>query len=141
MLALQDARLILPRRGRCFALLSVLLALRLPYRMLTARCSVFLHAGVIHLLFNLLFQLQIGMTLRAHIRHGPHRAVYFGAGIGGNIFSCVCKPLSLGVGASGALYGLLGVQAINIIMNWKTLLRPCVSRPAVGWAWCCSQQD
>lgn len=33
----------------------------------------------------------------------------------------VCAPGSVGVGASGALYGLLGMQAAFVVMNWKEM--------------------
>eukprot|EP00698_Gefionella_okellyi_P014478 TRINITY_DN4015_c0_g1_i1.p2 TRINITY_DN4015_c0_g1~~TRINITY_DN4015_c0_g1_i1.p2 ORF type:complete len:173 (+),score=50.53 TRINITY_DN4015_c0_g1_i1:789-1307(+) len=70
---------------------------------------------------NLVFQLRIGMMLER--KYGTARviAVYLLAGIGGNIFSCVCKPFNLGVGASGALYGLVGVYAAHVVMNWSSL--------------------
>jgi len=82
---------------------------------------IFLHAGFIHIIMNLFFQLRIGLNME--LRYGMAKivTVYILSGIGGNIFSCVCRPFSLGVGASGALYGLVGVYTAHIIMNWSTL--------------------
>jgi membrane associated rhomboid family serine protease len=68
------------------------------------------------------FQLQIGLAQER--AHGTLRiaAIYLICGIGGNIFSAVTSPTALGVGASGALYGLIGVQATSVVMNWEFML-------------------
>lgn len=57
---------------------------------------------------------------------GPMRvaAIYFVAGIGGNIFSALCRPSTfLAVGASTALFGLVGTLIAIVVVNWKALDR------------------
>lgn len=49
---------------------------------------------------------------------GRMAAIYFIAGIGGNLLSCLAAPMSIGVGASGALFGILGGELMWLIINW-----------------------
>jgi len=61
---------------------------------------IFLHAGLIHLGFNLLFQLQC-ISLERQCGFFRVGIVYMLAGIGGNILSCIFVPHIISVGASG----------------------------------------
>ncbi len=76
------------------------------YRLLTA---AFLHAGLFHLLTNMFALITIGPQLEAAL--GPTRflALYVLAALGGSTLSfLVSPPGTLGVGASGAIFGLFG---------------------------------
>ena len=66
------------------------------------------HVGIFHLMVNMSFQLLVGMKIERTA--GPIRTalIYFSSAIGGNIYSAIFTPLQPQVGASGALYGLLG---------------------------------
>lgn len=80
-----------------------------PWRLLTA---IFLHAGLLHLAFNTMAIRIIG-PLMEHL-YGPRRmfVLYLGTGIASNIVSLWWHgPRLLQVGASGALFGLIGVAA------------------------------
>jgi membrane associated rhomboid family serine protease len=79
---------------------------------------VFLHGGLLHLVMNTLFTLQLGFTLE--LRWGIRRfiAVYFVAGLGGNLLSALAFWHSISVGASSALFGLFGANITYLIMNW-----------------------
>jgi rhomboid protease GluP len=68
---------------------------------------VFLHAGLVHLLINCYSLYAIGVSVERIFGRPRFLAVYFIAGILGNIFSFVFSP-NPGVGASGAIFGLLG---------------------------------
>merc|ERR1740117_969681 len=74
-----------------------------------------------HLLFNLIFQLHFGFTLER--RWGPTRffTVYMITGVGASLLSAVGSPSSVSVGASGALFGLLGADLIYLVMNWPEI--------------------
>lgn len=52
-------------------------------------------------------------------------AIYILAGIGGNLASAIFLPQQIQVGASGALYGLLGVLFSDLVQNWSLLQDPC----------------
>lgn len=78
---------------------------------------IFLHAGLLHLFMNLIFTLHFGFTFE--LRWGIKRfiAVYFVSGIGASLLSA-CAVSATSVGASGALFGLLGADITYLIMNW-----------------------
>ncbi len=69
-----------------------------------------LHAGILHLASNLFFQCRVGFTMEQYWGTGRFAAVYVIAGFGGALFSCVTSPTVLSVGASGALFGILGAE-------------------------------
>lgn len=44
--------------------------------------------------------------------------IYFLCGIGGCMLSCIISPFVVGVGASGALFGIVGADIPYLIYNW-----------------------
>jgi len=88
------------------------------WRLLT---PVFLHAGLIHLFSNLFFQLRFGFVLE--LRWGIIRfiVIYFVTGIGASFLSCLGSPGSVSVGASGALFGIIGANITYLIYNWEKI--------------------
>lgn len=83
---------------------SVLLASGEYWRLIT---PMFLHGNLLHLLFNNWALYAIAFQVEALLGARKFLIVYFLAGIGGNILSALWT-LNLSVGASGALFGLLG---------------------------------
>ncbi|KAL6070213.1 Rho1-Guanine Exchange Factor-like protein, variant 2 [Balamuthia mandrillaris] len=61
---------------------------------------VFLHAGIIHLFFNLLFQLRFGLLMEREWGVLRFFALYTVSAVGGNLMSCLLRPGSISVGAS-----------------------------------------
>lgn len=81
-----------------------------PWRLLTA---IFLHAGIIHLLFNTWAIRVIGPLIEE--LYGPRKmfVLYLATGILSNVASLWFHGLRLlQVGASGAIFGLIGVGAV-----------------------------
>ncbi|MCL6590334.1 MAG: rhomboid family intramembrane serine protease [Firmicutes bacterium] len=81
---------------------------------------IFLHGNEIHLLVNC-YSLYILGQLAERI-YGPRKfaIIYFGAGLLGNIMSMIfTSPYAYGVGASGAIFGLLGAVLYFGIENPK----------------------
>ncbi|GER44544.1 rhomboid family protein [Striga asiatica] len=79
---------------------------------------IWLHAGVIHLLANMLSLVFIGIRLEQQfgfVRVGP---IYLLSGIGGSVLSSLFIQKSISVGASGALFGLLGAMLSELFTNW-----------------------
>lgn len=74
------------------------------YRFLT---PVFLHANLTHLLVNCYSLYAVGVSVERIFGRRKFLVMYFMAGILGNIASFVFSP-SWGIGASGAIFGLLG---------------------------------
>lgn len=69
---------------------------------------VFLHASFIHLSLNLLSTFVIGSGLENGLGFWKLTTLYFISAFGGILFSCVFNPLAYSVGASTAIFGLIG---------------------------------
>ncbi|XP_026529558.1 rhomboid-related protein 2 [Notechis scutatus] len=83
---------------------------------------MFLHAGVEHIIGNLVLQLCLGIPLE--LVHKGHRvgAVYLAGVIGGSLASSICDPLLGLVGASGGVYALIGGYFMNILLNFREMI-------------------
>ncbi|KAK4435280.1 RHOMBOID-like protein 2 [Sesamum alatum] len=79
---------------------------------------IWLHAGVIHLLANMLSLVFIGIRLEQQFGFIRVGLVYLLSGIGGSILSSLFIQRSISVGASGALFGLLGAMLSELLTNW-----------------------
>ncbi len=75
------------------------------YRLLTA---TFLHANIAHLLFNMYALWIIGMQLESFIGKTRFLIVYLFSAIAGSLLSVIVTFNAVSVGASGAIFGLLG---------------------------------
>ena len=95
-----------PSLTRRFADNALLVAEGEYYRMLTA---AFLHAGLLHLGFNMLALYLFGSQVERVLGVGRFVALYLLAAVGGSAVSHFFgPPATYGVGASGAVFGLLG---------------------------------
>ena len=76
------------------------------YRLLTA---AFLHAGLLHLMTNMFALAMLGPQLEAALGRARFLGLYLLSALGGSTLSFVTsEPGALGVGASGAIFGLFG---------------------------------
>jgi len=85
---------------------------------------IFLHAGVIHLLFNLIFQIRTGIPMEKEFGSWRMFIIYMISGIFGFIFEAKAVGYSPSVGCSGALYGLLSCLLLDLIQSWKIIIKP-----------------
>lgn len=69
--------------------------------------SAFLHGGIVHLLFNMYALFVIGTQVENYIGKGKFIGIYIISAISGNLMTCVFST-NVSVGASGAIFGLLG---------------------------------
>jgi len=76
------------------------------YRIVTA---MFVHAGWLHLLFNMYALYYLGMLVENLYGASKFLTVYFVSGIVGNLLSQVFYYSVPSVGASGAIFGLVGL--------------------------------
>src|SRR4029077_17115659 len=69
---------------------------------------MFLHAGELHLFFNMITLFSLGSLLERLV--GPLRflVIYFAAGLGGSLLSALNPENVMSVGASGAIPGRAG---------------------------------
>ena len=78
------------------------------YRLIT---PMFLHASVIHIVFNMLALLSFGSLVERLLGRWRFLALYFVAGISGNVASYLLGS-QYSVGASTALFGLFGAYFV-----------------------------
>ncbi|SHE44657.1 Rhomboid family protein [Marinitoga hydrogenitolerans DSM 16785] len=76
------------------------------FRFITA---MFVHGGFLHLFFNMYALYYIGNIVERV--YGPHKfiTIYLASGIGGSLLTQIFIPDSFSVGASGAIFGLIGL--------------------------------
>ncbi len=76
--------------------------------------SIFVHSGMLHILFNMLTLYFFGTFLLQLVGEAKFLIIYFGGGILGSIFFMLMppSPLSIVVGASGAIFSLGGTLAM-----------------------------
>lgn len=76
--------------------------------------SIFLHAGFLHLFFNLFALFIFGIYLEKMIGSGSFAALFITSGIVGNFgyMLTAANPYIPAVGASGAIYGIIGALVV-----------------------------
>jgi membrane associated rhomboid family serine protease len=74
--------------------------------------AAFLHYGPIHLGFNMFFLYWIGTPLEQYLGRARFLLVYFVSGLAGSAGALVLSPHAVTVGASGAIFGILGAALI-----------------------------
>ena len=88
------------------------------YRLLT---SIFLHSGIDHLFQNMLILFFAGQILEKVIPKTKFLVIYFGSGIIAGVvsmgYNMVNNRNAVSVGASGAIFGLIGAMLYVVIRN------------------------
>ncbi|KAF8032971.1 hypothetical protein BT93_D1761 [Corymbia citriodora subsp. variegata] len=79
---------------------------------------MWLHAGVVHLFVNMLCLAFIGFRLEQQFGFVRVATIYLLSGFGGSILSSLFIQNRISVGASGALFGLVGAMVSELITNW-----------------------
>ena len=101
------------------------------WRYLTA---VFLHGGIVHLFYNLFALLLFGFVLERTIGSNRFLIVFLSSGIFANVIAVNFYDSSLG--ASGAIYGILGMIAVlrPFMIVWAFGLLMPMFLAAILWA-------
>ncbi len=109
------------------------------WRLLT---SMFLHADIFHIGFNMLFLWIFGAAVEGRLRHWRFLLLYFGAGLLGGWLSTLyygrMNPGLPGFGASGAIMGALGAYLYmfpfsNIKIFWWFFIRVGIAEVLAFW--------
>lgn len=79
------------------------------YRLIT---STFLHGGIMHILFNMSALNIIGKDVEYIYGSKKYILIYILSALSGSLFSYLFNPNSVSVGASGAIFGLLGAMLV-----------------------------
>jgi membrane associated rhomboid family serine protease len=88
------------------------------YRLFT---PMFLHAGVIHFVLNMLALWFIGYAVEQNHGFINVAILFIVPATGGTIISALFLPEYISVGASGGIFGLIGGCIADIIANWNLL--------------------
>jgi len=90
------------------------------WRLFTA---MFLHSDIMHLFSNMFGLLLFGALIEKNFSKTEFLSIYFISGLVGNLFSLFLLPLfSISLGASGAIFGLLGASFVLIAFENPSLL-------------------
>lgn len=86
---------------------------------------IFMHAGIVHIGFNLLLQLTMGREMEKAIGSIRFFLVYMSAGIfgfvlGGNFAGSFISS----TGASGSLFGVIALTLLDLLYSWKDRRSP-----------------
>jgi membrane associated rhomboid family serine protease len=73
----------------------------------------FLHSGFLHILFNMYLLWILGQMLEPALGRWRFAAIYFVSLLGGAFGALLLNPDSVTVGASGAVFGLMGAAFVD----------------------------
>jgi membrane associated rhomboid family serine protease len=79
------------------------------WRLITA---AFLHASLIHIGLNMLALVWLGAPVERYLGHFQYLALYMVSGLAGSAGALIATPNGFTVGASGAIFGILGAMLI-----------------------------
>jgi hypothetical protein len=83
---------------------------------------MFLHIGLLHLLFNTFALFNLGRDIESRYGHGRFILIYLASGYFGNLVSFILRgPLEFSAGASGAIFGLLGAELSFLLFHRRQL--------------------
>ncbi len=92
---------------------------------------IFLHATILHVGLNMLNLVILGVFVERMAGHLRFLLIYFVTGVVSIIASFLLSPGEVSVGASGAIFGLVGAYSLFILMHRKALPRGGI--PAILW--------
>jgi membrane associated rhomboid family serine protease len=85
------------------------------WRLITA---AFLHYGPFHLGLNMLVLWLLGPALEEYLGHGRYALLYLVSGLAGSAGALLWTPDAATVGASGAIWGIMGAA---VILEWRRI--------------------
>jgi len=94
------------------------------WRLLT---SMFLHGGLFHIFFNMWCLWDLGSLCESLYGHTTFAAVYLVSGIGASLASVWWHPAVPSVGASGAIFGIVGALIASYYLGEFTMPRFAVA--------------
>lgn len=97
------------------------------YRLVT---SAFLHADGMHILFNMYALFALGRILEDLLGKVKYSLIYMFSALTGGIFSYLYTP-NVSVGASGAIFGLLGALFVVAILKRHVVNKGLLPRIAI----------
>jgi membrane associated rhomboid family serine protease len=95
------------------------------YRLVTA---MFLHASILHIAFNMVALYFIGTPVEQYLGKLRYVGLYFVSGLAGSAGALLSAPHTFSLGASGAVFGVLGAM---MIIEWQVTGR--LAGQAMTW--------
>ena len=95
-----------------------------PWRMLT---SNYVHIGIIHILFNMWCLWNLGRLAERVLGRMNYVILYTFCGLAGSLASLWWHPLSIGAGASGAIFGLAGAAIAVFYLGHLPISKEAIS--------------
>jgi len=95
-----------------------------PWRMLT---SNYVHIGIIHILFNMWCLWNLGRLAERVLGRLNYVVLYTFCGLAGSVSSLWWHPLSVGAGASGAIFGLAGASIAVFYLGHLPIAKEAIS--------------
>jgi len=92
---------------------------------------VFLHVNILHLSLNMLNLIVLGIFVERIFGHVRFLLIYLITGVISIIASFYFAPQEISVGASGAIFGLVGAYSLFIVIHRKAFRREGI--PALSW--------
>ena len=87
--------------------------------------AMFLHSDIEHLFNNMVILFFMGAMIEKEMGHLSFSILYFLSGIGGNLMSLLYKIVSndwaMSIGASGAVFGLVGVLLAMVLFSGRKM--------------------
>lgn len=88
--------------------------------------SIFLHANLEHILANSVSLWLIGTQVERTYGYLRFAALYILSGLAGSVASLIFYPDTFGIGASGAIFGLIGAMLVFMVSNRQILANPMI---------------
>ncbi|KAM4663795.1 inactive rhomboid protein 2 [Discoglossus pictus] len=86
--------------------------------------SLFLHAGIVHCLVSVTFQMTVLRDLEKLAGWLRISIIYILSGITGNLASALFLPYRAEVGPAGSQFGLLACLFVELFQSWQILEKP-----------------
>ncbi|CAL8283867.1 unnamed protein product [Merluccius merluccius] len=86
--------------------------------------SLFLHAGILHCMVSVLFQMTVLRDLEKLTGWLRISIIYIVSGITGNLASAIFLPYRAEVGPAGSQFGILACLFVELLQSWQILERP-----------------
>ena len=95
-----------------------------PWRMIT---SNYVHIGIIHILFNMWCLWNLGRLAEGVLGRLNYVVLYTFCGLAGSLASLWWHPLTVGAGASGAIFGLAGAAIAVFYLGHLPIAKEAIS--------------
>ena len=94
--------------------------------------SAFLHAGLLHIALNMLAVYWLGAAVELYLGPVRYLGLYLASGLAGSAGALIASPGTPTVGASGAIFGILGALLVIEYQQTGTLAGPALTLIAIN---------